>query len=148
MPCNYPLVEKRFKLPETLINEYKIVSTDKDGREHIIHENHSHQRFAKHVVDWEVVSVKLLSLSTLGVKKFRVFGFEEADSAKIDFLWRRGLELVKRKRLRREGYDYSQNSAYFITVCIKSREHVLGQVVGFGILDEPKAALPGKGKKN
>lgn len=76
MPCNYPLVEERFKLPETLTKEYKIIGTDKDDQEHIMHETHSHQRLMKHTVDWEVVSVKLYPLSTWGEEKFRIFGFE------------------------------------------------------------------------
>ncbi len=76
MPCNYPLEQTLFKLPKTLTKEYKIIATDKDGKEHIIHETHSHQRLVKHVVDWEVVSVKLYPLSTWGEDKFRVFGFE------------------------------------------------------------------------
>lgn len=76
MSCNYPLVEDRFKLPETLTKEYKIIGTDKEGQEYIIHETHNHQRLVRHVVDWEVVPVKLYPLSNWGEDKFRIFGFE------------------------------------------------------------------------
>lgn len=48
------------------------------------------------------------------------------------------MDLVKRKRLRLVGHDYSQNGAYFITICIKNRERILGRLVGFGIPDDPK----------
>lgn len=35
------------------------------------------------------------------------------------------MNLPKRKRMRLDGYDYSQNGAYFITVCTKDRECIL-----------------------
>ena len=76
MPCNYPLQQDRFRLPKTLTKEYKIVGTDKDGKEQIIHENLNHQRLVRHAVDWEVVSVKLYPLSTWGADMCGVFGFE------------------------------------------------------------------------
>lgn len=76
MPCNYPLKQDRFKLPKTLTKEYKIVGIDKDGKEHITLGTLNHQRFVRHVVDWEVVSVKLYPLSTWGEDKFKIFGFE------------------------------------------------------------------------
>ena len=40
------------------------------------------------------------------------------------------MELSKRKSLRLQGYDYSQNGAYFITVCTKDRKHLLCDIVG------------------
>ena len=40
------------------------------------------------------------------------------------------MELPKRKPNRISGYDYSQNGAYFITICTKDRKKVLSQVVG------------------
>ena len=39
-------------------------------------------------------------------------------------------ELPQRKRNRLFGYDYSQNGAYFITVCIKDKREILGKIVG------------------
>ena len=38
------------------------------------------------------------------------------------------MDLPKRKRIRLEGYDYSQNGAYFITICTRNRECLLGCV--------------------
>lgn len=35
------------------------------------------------------------------------------------------LALRARKNIRLQGYDYSQNGAYFITVCVKDRYHLL-----------------------
>jgi len=39
-------------------------------------------------------------------------------------------ELPQRKRNRLLGYDYSQNGAYFITICIKDKHEILGKIVG------------------
>ena len=38
------------------------------------------------------------------------------------------LELPKRKTQRLKGYDYSQNSAYFITICTQTRCDLLGKI--------------------
>ncbi|MFA6947545.1 MAG: transposase [Eubacteriales bacterium] len=39
------------------------------------------------------------------------------------------MDLPKRKRIRLEGYDYSQNGAYFITICTQNRECLLGDII-------------------
>ena len=40
------------------------------------------------------------------------------------------MEQTKRKPNRIENYDYSQNGAYFITICTRDRKRVLSDVVG------------------
>ena len=40
------------------------------------------------------------------------------------------MELPKRKNLRLENYDYSQNGGYFVTICTHERSHVFGEVTG------------------
>ena len=40
------------------------------------------------------------------------------------------MELLKRKPNRLKGYDYSQNGAYFITMCVKDRCEMLWNAVG------------------
>ena len=40
------------------------------------------------------------------------------------------MELPKRKNARLKDYDYSQNGAYFITICILDRCDILGAIVG------------------
>ena len=35
-----------------------------------------------------------------------------------------------RKQLRLKEYDYSQEGYYFITICTKNREEILGTIVG------------------
>ncbi len=39
-------------------------------------------------------------------------------------------ELPKRKELRLQGYDYSSNGLYFVTICIKDKKPILSKVVG------------------
>ncbi len=76
MPCNYPLVQTKFKLPETLIKEYKIQGVSDNGDINEIHINDNHQRFVKHTVDWCVKTVRFVPLTTYGSKEFRLFDFE------------------------------------------------------------------------
>jgi len=39
-------------------------------------------------------------------------------------------ELRTRKNIRLKNYDYSQNGAYFVTICTYNREPLLGRIVG------------------
>ena len=50
-------------------------------------------------------------------------------------------ELPIRKHPRLKDYDHSQESAYFITMCVKDKHEWLGAVVGRGILDAPIVEL-------
>ncbi|MEG0620998.1 MAG: transposase, partial [Raoultibacter sp.] len=38
------------------------------------------------------------------------------------------MDLPKRKKTRLEGYDYSSNGAYFVTICTHNREILFGNV--------------------
>ena len=40
------------------------------------------------------------------------------------------VEYPKRKKNRLENYDYSQNGAYFITICTRERRKILREIVG------------------
>ena len=42
------------------------------------------------------------------------------------------MELRKRKTIRLREYDYSQNGAYFITICVQNRHEILCKIVGEG----------------
>lgn len=55
-------------------------------------------------------------------------------------------KLTKRKPTRLGGYDYSTPSIYFLTVCVKDRKQLLGNVVGCGDFDAPKMILSKRGK--
>ncbi len=76
MPCNYPLRQTNFKLPNTLIREYKIEGISEDGKVSEIYINDNHQRFVKHNVDWCVKTVRFVPITTFGAEEFRLFDFE------------------------------------------------------------------------
>ena len=47
-----------------------------------------------------------------------------------------------RKPSRLEGYDYSQNGAYFVTFCVEDRRELMGEVVvGSGFHARPSVEL-------
>ena len=53
------------------------------------------------------------------------------------------MELQTRKPNRLKNYDYSQNGAYFITICTKDRKEILSQViVGEGLAPPVKGLAP------
>ena len=76
MPCNYPLVQKKFKLPRTLIRAYRIEGIDDEGRKFTLYVENNHQRFVKHRVEWRVSSLRFVPLATHGREEFRLFDFE------------------------------------------------------------------------
>ncbi len=76
MPCNYPLVQTKFRLPETLIKEYIIQGISEKGEVKELHITDNHRRFVKHSVDWSVSTVRFIPLATHGDEKFRLFSFE------------------------------------------------------------------------
>ena len=39
-------------------------------------------------------------------------------------------DLPRRKKIRLEGYDYSANGLYFVTICVTEKYQVLGENVG------------------
>ena len=49
--------------------------------------------------------------------------------------------LPKRKPNRLPTPDYSQEGAYFITICTKDRRHILSSIVGDGASDVPRVIL-------
>ncbi len=76
MPCNYPLKQTKFRLPSTLIREYKIQGITENGEIKEIHVTDNRRRFVRHTVDWCVKRVCLVPLATHGSEEFRVFDFE------------------------------------------------------------------------
>ncbi len=53
----------------------------------------------------------------------------------------------KRKSLRLPGYDYSQNGAYFVTICTQGKQCILGHIVGAGRCARPQIRLSDIGTK-
>ncbi len=56
------------------------------------------------------------------------------------------VDLPKRKANRLKGYSYSQNGIYFLTICTRKKECILGSVVGGGDPDAPQMVLSDYGK--
>lgn len=76
MPCNYPLVQTKFKLPKTLIKEYRIEGENSNGESFTLCVFDNHQRFVRHFVSWKVNKLRFIPISTHGCEKFRLFDFE------------------------------------------------------------------------
>ena len=55
------------------------------------------------------------------------------------------MDFQKRKRIRLQDYDYSSAGVYFVTVCVKDRKRLLGEIVGEG--DSPHRGNVPKGQK-
>ena len=55
-------------------------------------------------------------------------------------------EIKPRKPTRLHGYDYSTPTKYFLTVCVKNKKKLLGEIVGCGDFDAPKMILSKRGK--
>ena len=55
------------------------------------------------------------------------------------------MDLPKRKPTRLQGYDYSTPGAYFITICVKEKQHLLGKIVGDDAHIVPKNILSNYG---
>ncbi len=57
---------------------------------------------------------------------------------------------INRKNIRLKNYDYSENGAYFITICVKDKREILSKIikpnVGDGALDVPFVQLTDYGK--
>ena len=56
------------------------------------------------------------------------------------------MNLPIRKRTRLDKYDYSSNGLYFLTLCTKDRQKLLGEIVRDGAHDVPKVELSDYGR--
>ena len=52
------------------------------------------------------------------------------------------MELPKRNPNRIRGFDYSQNGAYFVTICTQNRQRILSKIVGTPVHGCPQAPCP------
>jgi len=76
MPCNYPLVQTKFKLPATIIKEYLLVGENEEGESFSLEVKNNHQRLVRHNVNWRVKRLRFIPISTNGSPDFRLFSFE------------------------------------------------------------------------
>ena len=56
------------------------------------------------------------------------------------------MEFSKRKNIRLKKYVYSENGAYFITICTRDKQKLFGHIVGGGAFDAPKVILSPQGE--
>ena len=76
MPCNYPINDQRFKMPETLIKDYIIEFENENGEINRIKINNNHQRFVKHFVNLKAKLIRLIPIGSYGSEDMRLFSFE------------------------------------------------------------------------
>lgn len=76
MPCRYLLNETKFKLPDTLIKDYRIEIVCDDDTVEIINITNNHQRLVYHDVGKKVRKIIFIPISTNGCNEYRVFDFE------------------------------------------------------------------------
>lgn len=51
------------------------------------------------------------------------------------------IDLPKRKANRLANYDYSQNGAYFITICVKDKEPIFSEISKTDLINPAKIKL-------
>ena len=56
------------------------------------------------------------------------------------------MDYAQRKPTRLGGYDYSENGAYFVTICTKDKQKTLSNIVGGGAFDAPQIQLTAVGR--
>lgn len=76
MPCCYPLDEKNYKLPKTLVRDFEVIYTTADGVSEILSVKNNRKRFVKLSVAKDVAEIKLKPLSGWGCEKAGIFAFE------------------------------------------------------------------------
>lgn len=76
IPCNYPLVRTRFKLPDTLIKEYIIEIFEDNKITRTLHITDNHQRLVKHKIGKNADKIRFTPIKTHGCETFHLFSFE------------------------------------------------------------------------
>jgi hypothetical protein len=77
MPCNYPLVQNDFHVPESMVKEFKVEIELEDGNWGTLFEmNNNYQRLVKVPVDVKTKAVRFTPLNTWGAEKVHVFSWD------------------------------------------------------------------------
>ena len=76
MPCSYPLIQPKVKVPACLIKAYRIEGISADGTVHTLEIAENHQRLVYHAVDWQVKEVRFVPLASHGSADMHLFAFE------------------------------------------------------------------------
>lgn len=72
MPCNFRLNEPGYKLPNTIVKEYKIIA---DGTV-IVDEKNNYQRMRKHAVSVNAKNIEIRLVKTHGADEFKIFAVD------------------------------------------------------------------------
>jgi hypothetical protein len=77
MPCNYPLEQKNFHVPETIIREFRIDIINDNGEWEMLTEtSNNYQRLVKINVKAITSGIRFTPVSTWGSRNFHVFSFD------------------------------------------------------------------------
>ena len=77
MPCNYPLEQNDFHVPETMIKEFKIEVQDECGNWIKVADiKNNYQRLVKLNLDVKTKGIRFIPLSTWGFEKAHVFSWD------------------------------------------------------------------------
>ncbi|MCC7119008.1 MAG: hypothetical protein IT310_10825, partial [Anaerolineales bacterium] len=121
------------------------------------------------VASLRVASLRVASLrvASLRVASLRVASLRVARAQYIIIVCARGRvpqrnqpmtydpKIHHRRSIRLKGYDYSQNGAYFITICVQDRKHLFGKIVNgemrlnqFGVIARDEWVKTSEMRKN
>lgn len=76
MPGHYPIHTEKYVLPKTLVRDFTLLCTAKDGKTTEYKVENNCRRFVNVALSGEYVSVKLIPTATVGDEYYRVFSFE------------------------------------------------------------------------
>lgn len=77
MPCNYPLNQNDFHVPETMIKEFNIEAQDECGNWIKVAEiKNNYQRLVKLNINVKTKSIRFIPLSTWGFEKAHIFSWD------------------------------------------------------------------------
>lgn len=76
MPCNYPLTQTKFKLPDTLLKDYLLEIYENGVMTEVIHVNDNHQRFVRHNIARKADKIRFVPIKAHGGDELRLFSFE------------------------------------------------------------------------
>ncbi|MDF2587936.1 MAG: hypothetical protein K0S41_1777 [Anaerocolumna sp.] len=77
MPCNYPLIQNDFHVPETMVREFRIEILDENDKWTIIYEiKENYQRLVKINLKVKTKAIRLIPVRTWGAEKAHIFSWD------------------------------------------------------------------------
>lgn len=77
MPCNYPLEQNDFRVPESMIKEFKIMVLDASNNwQELMTIKNNYQRLVKKKVDIKTKAIRFIPIATWGSKMAHVFSWD------------------------------------------------------------------------